>query len=139
MREAVAYREGSGRTRLRTEHGRGISKLGLGQSGPELTGEPLDHFRRFYNDAISNSSPDAVRMAMDFFGPDHIMFGTDFPFGPSDGERWPLDELRNIKTMPLDDAVRDKILYRNATEAVEAPRNRPLPLGVYPAGKRSDL
>jgi predicted TIM-barrel fold metal-dependent hydrolase len=97
------------------------SKLGLGESGPKLTGSPLDHFRRFYNDSISNGSSDAVRMALDFFGSEHIMFGTDFPFGPDDGERWPLDELRNIKTMALDEGDRAKILYRNAQRLLKLP------------------
>ncbi len=97
------------------------AKLGLGESGPRLTGAPLDHFRRFYNDAISNGSPEAVRMAVDFFGADHIMFGTDFPFGPDDGERWPLDELRNIKTMAMDEEDRSKILYRNAQRLLKLP------------------
>jgi predicted TIM-barrel fold metal-dependent hydrolase len=90
------------------------SRLGLGESGPRITGPPLDHFRRFYNDCISNGSPSAVRLALDFFGEDHILFGTDFPFGPDDGERWPLDELRNIRSMALEETVREKILHGNA-------------------------
>ena len=97
------------------------SRLGLADSGPTLTGAPLDHFRRFYNDSISNGSSGAVRMAIDFFGADHIMFGTDFPFGPDDGERWPLDELRNIKTMAMDETDRSKILYGNAQRLLKLP------------------
>lgn len=97
------------------------AKLGLGQSGPKLTGAPLDHFRRFYNDCISNGSPDAVRVALDFFGSDHILFGTDFPFGPHDGEKWPLDELRTIQTMPMSEDDREKILYRNAQKLLKLP------------------
>jgi aminocarboxymuconate-semialdehyde decarboxylase len=93
------------------------AKLGIGEdSGPKLTGAPLDHFRCFYNDCISSGSAEAVRMAIDFFGSDHILFGTDFPFGPDDGERWPLDELRTIRTMTLDEDDRAKILYRNAQQ-----------------------
>ena len=60
-------------------------------------------------------------MAIDFFGADHIMFGTDFPFGPDDGERWPLDELRNIRTMAMDEEDRSKILYRNAQRLLKLP------------------
>jgi aminocarboxymuconate-semialdehyde decarboxylase len=97
------------------------AKLGLGESGPKLTGAPLDHFKRFYNDCISNGSPDAVRIAIDFFGSDHILFGTDFPFGPDGGERWPLDELRTIKTMPMLEEDRAKILYRNAERLLKLP------------------
>lgn len=95
------------------------AKLGLGESGPKLTGAPLDHFKRFYNDCISNGSPEAVRIALDFFGSDHILFGTDFPFGPDNGERWPLDELHTIRTMQLDEEDRDKILYRNAQQLLK--------------------
>ena len=97
------------------------AKLGLGQSGPSLTGSPLDHFRLFYNDCISNGSQDAVRLALNFFGADRILFGTDFPFGPDNGERWPLDELRTIKTMLIDEADRAKILYGNAARLLKLP------------------
>ena len=91
------------------------ARLGIGErSGPELTGPAIDHFRRFYNDCISNGSPEAVRLALNFFGADHILFGTDFPFGPDNGERWPLDELRTIRTMPMAEADRELILHGNA-------------------------
>ena len=98
------------------------SRLGLAETGPRLTGSALDHFRRFYNDCISNGSPEAVRVAIDFFGADHILFGTDFPFGPQDGERWPLDELRNIRTMAMDAADREKILHGNAEKLLKLPQ-----------------
>ena len=98
------------------------ARLGLGASGPRLTGPALDHFRKFYNDSISNGSPEMVRTAIDFFGADHILFGTDFPFGPHDGEKWPLDELRNIRTMQLDEDDREKILWRNAQGLLKLPQ-----------------
>ncbi len=101
------------------------AKLGLGESGPQLTGSPLDHFRRFYNDSISNGSPEAVRMAVDFFGVDHILFGTDFPFGPDDGERWPLDELRNITSMKLTGEERERILHGNAERLLKLKAGTP--------------
>jgi aminocarboxymuconate-semialdehyde decarboxylase len=102
--------------------------LGIGEeSGPRLSGSPLDHFRRFYNDCISSGSPAAVKMAVDFFGADHILFGTDFPFGPDDGERWPLDELRTIKTMPMAETDRAKILYQNAQHVLKLPSDTASP------------
>ena len=95
------------------------ARLGLAAGGStlspvKLSGQPLDHFRKFYNDSISNGSAEQVRIALDFFGPDRILFGTDFPFGPADGERWPVEELQNIRTMRIDEGVREKILWRNA-------------------------
>ena len=101
------------------------ARLGLGEGASKISGDALHHFRRFYNDCISNGSPEAVRLALDFFGEDHILFGTDFPFGPGDGERWPLDELRNIRTMPLDERLREKILHGNAERLLKLRLSRP--------------
>jgi aminocarboxymuconate-semialdehyde decarboxylase len=97
------------------------ARLGIADESPKLTGEPLDHFRRFYNDCISNGSPTAVKVAVDFFGADHILFGTDFPFGPDRGERWPLDELRTIRTMPMPEEDRENILHGNAQRLLKLP------------------
>ena len=44
---------------------------------------PLDYFRRFYADTALFGAPHAVRCVLDFFGPDHVLFGTDMPLGPS--------------------------------------------------------
>jgi aminocarboxymuconate-semialdehyde decarboxylase len=91
------------------------ARLGIGERiGPELTGNAIDHFRRFHNDCISNGDPASVRIAINFFGADRILFGTDFPFGPDDGETWPLDELRTIREMEMSDSDREKILHGNA-------------------------
>jgi len=88
--------------------------LGIGESsGPQLTGPVIDHFRRFYNDSISNGSVEALAMARAFFGADHILFGTDFPFGPEDGS-WALDELRAVREADLTHEDRENILHGNA-------------------------
>jgi predicted TIM-barrel fold metal-dependent hydrolase len=90
------------------------ARLGIGEgTGATLTGSGIDHFRRFYNDCISNGSPDALAMAVRFFGADHILFGTDFPFGPPDGS-WVRDELRALDEAPLDGPAREQIRHGNA-------------------------
>jgi aminocarboxymuconate-semialdehyde decarboxylase len=90
------------------------ARLGIGgSSGAVLTGPAIDHFRRFYNDSISNGSVEALAMARAFFGADHILFGTDFPFGPEDGS-WALDELRAVREADLTHEDRENILHGNA-------------------------
>jgi predicted TIM-barrel fold metal-dependent hydrolase len=90
------------------------ARLGIGGSaGPALTGPGIDHFRRFYNDCISNGSVEALTLAIRFFGVDHILFGTDFPFGPQDGS-WVLDELRAVATVDIEPEQREQILHGNA-------------------------
>jgi aminocarboxymuconate-semialdehyde decarboxylase len=42
----------------------------------------LDYFRQFYVDTALFGAPHAVRCILDYFGPDHVLFGTDVPLGP---------------------------------------------------------
>lgn len=95
--------------------------LGMTSAGARLERPAIEHFRSFYNDSISNGSPSALRCALDFFGPDQILFGTDFPFGPDRGERWPLDELRAIREMDLAAEDKEKILHGNAERLLGLP------------------
>lgn len=92
------------------------ARLGIGESsGPALSAPALDHFRRFYNDCISNGSAEALKMAIGFFGVDHILFGTDFPFGPPDGS-WVRDELRAVSAVDISAPQREQILHGNAEQ-----------------------
>ena len=99
--------------------------LGMTAASAPLERPAIEHFRSFYNDCISNGSPSAIRCALDFFGPDRILFGTDFPFGPERGERWPLDELRTVREMDLPEEVREKILHVNAERLLGLPVRTP--------------
>ena len=44
---------------------------------------PTAYLRRFYTDTVSNN-PAALALALDFYGTDHILFGTDYPWWPPD-------------------------------------------------------
>ncbi|HVA22733.1 MAG TPA: amidohydrolase family protein [Candidatus Micrarchaeia archaeon] len=97
------------------------SRLGMAEQSRRGGGRAIDHFRRFYNDSVSNGSASALRCALDFFGPDHILFGTDFPFGPEQGERWPLEELQVIREAQIPEDDRELILHRNAERLMGLP------------------
>jgi aminocarboxymuconate-semialdehyde decarboxylase len=43
---------------------------------------PLYYFRRFYADTALFGAPHAVRCVLEFFGSEHVLFGTDIPLGP---------------------------------------------------------
>lgn len=79
--------------RLIAHHGAGMvphfsARLGMGpgfrQVKDSLPRPPLDYFRRFYADTALFGAPHAVRCVLDFFGPQHVLFGTDMPLGPPD-------------------------------------------------------
>jgi predicted TIM-barrel fold metal-dependent hydrolase len=72
-------------------HGAGLvphfsARLAMGpgyrQVKDTLPRPPLDYFRRFYADTALFGAPHAVRCVLDFFGPEHVLFGTDIPLGP---------------------------------------------------------
>jgi uncharacterized protein len=41
---------------------------------------PLHYLKRFYADTANFGNPIALAAALEFFGPDHVLFGTDFGF-----------------------------------------------------------
>lgn len=43
-----------------------------------ITRRPSDYFRRLYYDTV-NFNADALRLALAYAGPDHVVFGTDYP------------------------------------------------------------
>lgn len=79
------------RLRVIAHHGGGMvphfsARLGMGpgyrQVKDTLPRPPLDYFHRFYGDTALFGAPHAVRCVLDFFGPEHVLFGTDTPLGP---------------------------------------------------------
>ena len=57
---------------------------------------PIEYFRRFYTDSAMFGAPHAVRCATEFFGTDHVLFGTDTPLG---GPRVIHDTIADIDAM----------------------------------------
>lgn len=79
------------RLKILAHHGAGMvphfaSRLAMGpgyrQVKDSLAGSPLEYFRLFYADTALFGAPHAVRCVLDFFGPEHVLFGTDMPLGP---------------------------------------------------------
>ncbi len=56
---------------------------GYRQVKDTLPRPPLDYFQRFYVDTALFGAPHAVRCVLEFFGPQHVLFGTDMPLGPA--------------------------------------------------------
>jgi aminocarboxymuconate-semialdehyde decarboxylase len=81
------------RLRVIAHHGGGMvphfsARLAMGpgyrQTKESLPLPALDYFHRFYADTALFGAPHAVRCVIEFFGPEHVLFGTDTPLGPPD-------------------------------------------------------
>jgi Amidohydrolase len=76
-----------------------------------LKRDPMDYFREFYADTAMFGAAHAVRCAVDFFGADHVLFGTDMPLG---GPNVVADTIADINSLGLADADTAAIFAGNA-------------------------
>ncbi len=81
-------------------------EIGLATGIPSNVSKPyLDHFKKFYVDSVfsGNASfePQIAKIAFDFFGPDHLLFGTDASFSTDDGRDGINDTLDSVLGMPV--------------------------------------
>jgi aminocarboxymuconate-semialdehyde decarboxylase len=108
-------------------------RIGLGwsdQLGSRTAGEdyanllqqrPLDYFRRFYADTSLSGSDIGTRCGLDFFGADHVVFGTDCPFDPEGGPMYIRETIRVIDALDVTDAVREQIYHLNIRRLMRLP------------------
>jgi uncharacterized protein len=75
----------------------------------------VEHFRKFYCDtAASGYAPKVLELAVDFFGPDRVLFGSDAPFDVQDGRIFISETLRSIEALGVPPDTRAAILANNA-------------------------
>ena len=80
----------------------------------------IDHFKKFYCDtACDEFVPKVLEMALDFFGPERVLFGSDAPFGVANGQHFTTEVLRSIESMAVPDHVRDGLLSGNAKRVLK--------------------
>ncbi len=79
----------------------------------ELKHRPLDYFRRFIADTATFGAGGAIRMAMDFFGSDQVVFASDAPFDPEGGRMYIRETIRTIDEMDIDEETRAAIYHGN--------------------------
>jgi aminocarboxymuconate-semialdehyde decarboxylase len=94
-----------------------FEKIGTEDMGERMRGipeRPVDCFRDFYGDTALCGSRSGIRCGIDFFGADHVLFGTDSPFDPEFGPGWIRKTIQVLETIDLPAADREKICHGNA-------------------------
>ena len=86
-----------------------LQPLSLGMSHPVQ--KPEEHFKKFYNDTATYGTSSAIKCAYDFFGVDHILFGSDAPLGPKYGLT--LETIQSIERMEIPEVDKEKIFSLN--------------------------
>lgn len=76
--------------------------------------DPVGHLKKFYVDTATQGF-DTVKLqnAVDFFGVERCLFGTDCPMSLSSGEEFVQDALRSLEALKLPQGDLEKIYYQN--------------------------
>jgi len=82
-------------------------------SGRKLQRSPADYLRELYYDSVSNHPP-ALRLAAEGFGIEHLLFGTDYPFGVDDIEL----AIQSIRDAGFSATEQTKIFGENARRLI---------------------
>jgi predicted TIM-barrel fold metal-dependent hydrolase len=92
-----------------------------GHHKDKLTEAPVRYYQKFYADTALNGNAPALELAHKFFGPDHLLFGTDMPYDNSNGDRDIRDTVRAIEAMDISETDRQKIYENNARDLLRLP------------------
>jgi aminocarboxymuconate-semialdehyde decarboxylase len=83
--------------------------------GYPLAKRPLDYFKMMYADTAMFGAAHALRCVIDFYGVDHVLFGSDSPFDPEKGPGYIRATIANIQEIGLSEADQDAVFRGNAT------------------------
>lgn len=73
-----------------------------------------DYFKLMYADTVVCGSQTVFKLGYEFYGPKHLVFGTDYPFGPEKGEKWTRENLKIIKETFISEEEKIMIFEENA-------------------------
>lgn len=78
-----------------------------------------EYWNNIYGDTALDGTAAAFPCGYAFFGPDRMMFGTDYPFGPEEGADFIRENLTGVKSMKIPAENMQKILGENARKLLK--------------------
>jgi aminocarboxymuconate-semialdehyde decarboxylase len=74
----------------------------------------LEYFKVFYADTVLGGHLPAAKCGYEVFGPDHVVFATDYPFGPEVGNAFIRQAISIVEGLNISEREKAKILHKNA-------------------------
>ncbi len=99
--------------RIVVHYNNGLERLGQ-KFFPGLTKHPIEYFRMFYNDTALNGGTSGLMCGYDFFGEDHLLFGSDMPYDVGNGAIAIRQTIEAIENMNIPESSKKKIYEGNA-------------------------
>ncbi len=86
-----------------------------GAEDPFAVKRPVDYFRMFYADTVLNGDTHGLMCGHAFFGAEHMVFGTDYPYyDPEMGSQTIGKTIDAVNRMNISDADKQKVFEGNA-------------------------
>lgn len=82
---------------------------------------PIDYFKMFYNDTALYGHTPGLMCGYEFFGADHILFGTDMPQDSQSGDVFCRDTINAVANMNISDEEKKLIFEGNARRLLRLP------------------
>ena len=82
---------------------------------------PIEYYKMFYADTAIYGNTPGLMLARAFFGTDHLLFGTDFPFAGQHGERVTRQTIDAIERMAIGEEEKRMIYEENARGIMRLP------------------
>lgn len=87
----------------------------LGRHDGDMLRKPQkDYFKMFYADTAIYGHTSGLMCCYDFFGAEHVVFGTDMPWDNQMGLRYTRETIESIEQMPISAAEKKLIFEDNA-------------------------
>jgi predicted TIM-barrel fold metal-dependent hydrolase len=97
---------------VRIETFYGYHKIKYGS--PEHDMSPAEYFRRFYADTALYGNPAGLTCGCSFFSVDHLLFGTDMPYGTYGNHSVVEETIKAVNQMEIGAVEKQKIFEGNA-------------------------
>jgi uncharacterized protein len=86
----------------------------LGQGETFKMKKPIEYYKMFYGDTALYGGQEPLELGQKFFGPEHIVFGTDYPMDMQSGNKFIQWSVDAVNKMHISDAERQLIFEGNA-------------------------
>ncbi len=94
----------------------------LGRKDAEKLRKPIrDYFKMFYADTAIYGHTSGLMCCYNFFGADHVLFGTDMPWDNQLGLRYTKETIESINQMTISEAEKKLIFEHNARSLLRLP------------------
>ena len=108
----------AGRIRHFLEYEGPLSDPSLEVALQALKKPPLDYFKMLYVDTALCGAGRAIDCVLDFFGTDHVLFGTDMPFDSEQGPGFVRATIADLEALALGTPALQRIYKRNAQQVL---------------------